>query len=271
MTDYEGRVAFISGAGSGIGRGMADAFVAAGMKVVLADIDGDSVSQVADELSAQGASVLPLNLDVADRASWDAAAEDAEASYGAIDILCNNAGVAGLSRLAEDIPFAEWQWMTNINLNGVVHGLQCFIPRLKAKGTGHIVNTSSIGGLVPLPKFSEYMAAKHAVVGLSGVVRQELAPFGIGVSVLCPGAVRTSLGETTLRQRPARADLAAARSGVVGQQAWRYIEPIEVGRIVLRGIAGDWPYIFTHPENLAEVEAEFDAIRTAFNALSGAI
>jgi len=270
MNDYKGQVAFISGAGSGIGRGMAEAFVAAGMQVVLGDVDGESVSRVAADLSAQGATAMPLELDVADRTSWDAAAEQAEATYGAIDILCNNAGVAGLSRLAEDIPFAEWQWMTDINLNGVVHGLQCFIPRLKAKGAGYIVNTSSIGGLVPLPKFSEYMAAKHAVVGLSSVVRQELLPFGIGVSVLCPGAVRTSLGENTLRQRPERADLASARSDVVSRQAWRYIEPIQVGRIVLRGIAGNWPFIFTHLENRAEVEAQFDTIRMAFDALSSA-
>ena len=267
MNEFEGQVAFISGAGSGIGRGMAEAFVAAGMKVVLGDVDGESARQVAADLTAQGGETLPLDLDVADRTSWDAAAQQAEAAYGPIDILCNNAGVAGLSRPVEDIPIEEWKWMTDINFYGVVHGLQCFIPRLKAKGAGHIVNTSSIGGMVPLPKFSEYMAAKYAVVGLSGAVRQELKPFGISVSVLCPGAVRTSLGETTVRQRPGRANLAAARGEVVGQQEWRYIEPIKVGRIVLRGMAEEWAFIFTHPENRAEVETQFDAMRAAFDAL----
>ena len=248
-------------------RGMAEAFVAAGMKVVLGDVDGESARQVAADLTAQGGETLPLDLDVADRTSWDAAAQQAEAAYGPIDILCNNAGVAGLSRPVEDIPIEEWKWMTDINFYGVVHGLQCFIPRLKAKGAGHIVNTSSIGGMVPLPKFSEYMAAKYAVVGLSGAVRQELKPFGISVSVLCPGAPRTSLGETTVRQRPVRANLAAARGEVVGQQEWRYIEPIKVGRIVLRGMAEEWAFIFTHPENRGEVETQFDAIGAAFDAL----
>lgn len=268
MNEFAGRVAFISGAGSGIGCGMAQAFAAAGLKVVLGDVDGKSVRQVATDLQAQGAEALPVNLDVADRASWDTAAQQAETTFGPIDILCNNAGVAGLSRPIEDIPIEEWKWMTDINLYGVVHGLQCFVPRLKAKAAGHIVNTSSIGGMVPLPKFSEYMAAKHAVVGLSGAVRQELRPFGIGVSVLCPGAVRTSLGETTVRQRPARANLATGRGEVVEQQAWRYIEPIDVGRMVLRGIAKDRAFIFTHPENLAEVDAQFDAMRRAFEDIS---
>ena len=267
MRTFKGQVAFISGAGSGIGRGMAEAFVAEGIKVVLGDIDGESIRQVAANLSAQGANALAVDLDVSDRASWDMAVQHAESNYGTIDVLCNNAGVAGLSRPVEDIPIEEWRWMTDINLYGLVHGLQCLIPRLKAKGSGHIVNTSSIGGMVPLPKFSEYMAAKHAVVGLSGSVRQELEPFGIGVSVLCPGAVRTSLGETTVRQRPGRAALAAARSDVVGDLPWRYIEPIAVGRMVLRGIAENQAFIFTHPENRTEVEEQFAAMRAAFDAL----
>ncbi|NKB43691.1 MAG: SDR family NAD(P)-dependent oxidoreductase [Alphaproteobacteria bacterium] len=269
MREFTGQVAFISGAGSGIGRGMAEAFAAAGMKLVLGDVDGESVRSVTTDLSVQGADALAVDLDVADRASWDAATQHAESKYGSVDILCNNAGVAGLSRPVEEIPIEEWRWMTDINLYGLVHGLQCFVPRLKAKGSGHIVNTSSIGGLVPLPKFSEYMAAKHAVVGLSGSVRQELEPFGIGVSVLCPGAVQTALGETTVRQRPGRATLAAARSDVVGDLPWRYIEPIDVGRLTLQGITDNQAFIFTHPENRAEVEAQFDAMRTAFDALPG--
>lgn len=267
MSNFTGQVAFISGAGSGIGRGIAEAFAAVGMKLVVGDVDSESVRKVAAALSDEGAEVISVDLDVADRASWDAATQNAQSEFGRIDILCNNAGVAGLTRAVEDIPIEEWRWMTDINLYGLVHGLQCVIPKLKAKGSGHIVNTSSIGGLVPLPNFSEYMAAKHAVIGLSGSVRRELEPFGIGVSVLCPGAVRTALGETTVRQRPGRAALAAARSNVVGELPWRYIEPIEVGRLTLKGIADNQAFIFTHPENRAEVEAEFDAMRAAFDAL----
>ncbi len=267
MRDQNGKVAFITGAGSGIGRGMAEAFTDAGMKVALADVDASALAQVVADLKTQGRSVLPVALDVTDRAGWETRVTQAEAELGPIDVLCNNAGVAGLTRVVEDIPIEEWRWLTEINLFGLVHGIQCLAPRMKSRGHGHIVNTSSIGGLVPLPRFAEYMASKHAVVGLSGAVRQELAPFGVGVSVLCPGAVRTSLGENTVRQRPGRAALAAARSETVKGQAWRYIEPIVVGRMVLRGIARNQHFIFTHPENRAEVETQVAAIHAGFDAL----
>lgn len=265
--DFRGQVAFITGGASGIGRGMAEAFLGAGIKVAIADVDDLSLAQAAASLQSHGP-VLPLTLNVADRAQWDQATAQAEQLLGPIDILCNNAGVAGLTRPVEEIPIAEWRWLTDINLYGVVHGLQCSIPRMKSRNRGHIVNTSSIGGLVPLPRFAEYMASKHAVVGLSGAARAELAAFGIGVSVLCPGAVRTSLGETTIRQRPARAGLAAARGDTVKAQAWRYIEPVEVGRIVLKGLAANQHFIFTHTENRAEVEAQFAAMRAGFEAIS---
>lgn len=268
--DLRGKTAFITGAGSGIGRGMAEAFADAGLRIVAADIDLDSANETAALVRARNGVCLPVKLDVADRPSWDAAAANAERDIGPVDILCNNAGVAGLTRPLEDIPIAEWRWLTDINVFGVVHGVQCFLPRMKARRAGHIVNTSSIGGLVALPRFAEYMASKHAVVGLTNSLRAEAAPFGIGVSLLCPGAVKTSLGETTLRQRPSRKQLAAARDETVKAQAWRYIAPVEAGRIVLRGIAGGWPYIFTHAENRAEVEARFREIMESFDALARA-
>jgi NAD(P)-dependent dehydrogenase (short-subunit alcohol dehydrogenase family) len=268
--NVRGKVAFITGAGSGIGRGMAEAFCDAGIKIVAADIDRGSADDTAAMVEAKGGACLPLALDVTDRSSWDIAAAEAEKKFGAVDILCNNAGVAGLTRPIEDIPIAEWRWLTDVNVFGIVHGLQCFIPRMKARRAGNIVNTSSIGGLVALPRFAEYMASKHAVVGLTNSLRAEVAPFGIGVSLLCPGAVKTSLGETTLRQRPSRKMLAAARDETVKAQAWRYIAPVEAGRIVLRGITGGWPYIFTHAENRAEVEARFKEMMESFDALTGA-
>lgn len=263
------KTAFITGAGSGIGRGMAEAFADAGIAVALADIDGAAVVLTAQALIKRGKSALALTLDVAGRAAWDAAIDASERALGPLDLLCNNAGVAGLTRAIEDIPIEEWRWLTDINLYGVVHGMQCMVPRMKARGRGHIVNTSSIGGLVPLARFAEYMAAKHAVVGMSGVARQELAPFGIGVSVLCPGAVRTSLGETTLRHRPSRKNLAAARGETVKAQAWRYIDPVVVGRLVLKAVGRNQHFIFTHPENEAEVNQQFVAMREAFAALNG--
>lgn len=269
MRDLHGKTAFITGAASGIGRGMAEAFCEVGVAVALADVDAAGCAATARDLAANGGRVVAVELDVADRAAWDRAVDEAERRLGPIDILCNNAGVAGLSRPLIEIPMAEWRWLMDVNLFGVVHGLQCTVPRLKARGGGHVVNTASIGGLVPLANFSEYMASKHAVVGLSGSLRRELAADAIGVSVLCPGAVRTALGETTVRQRPARAAYAADRARNVGAQAWRYIAPVEAGRIVVRGIRGNWPFIFTHPENRAEVEAQFAAMMAGFDALGG--
>jgi NAD(P)-dependent dehydrogenase (short-subunit alcohol dehydrogenase family) len=262
IADFAGKTALITGAASGIGRGIAEAFAAAGIKLALGDVDSEALASVAGRLTA-----VAMPFDVADRTQWDMAVTKAESALGPIDILCNNAGVAGLSRPVDEIPIAEWRWLTEINLFGVVHGLQCVVPRMKARRAGHIVNTASIGGLVPLARFGEYMATKHAVVGLSGSLRLELAPFGIGVSVLCPGAVRTSLGENTVRQRPSRAALSSGRGDAVKAQAWRYIEPVEVGHLVLRGIARNQHFIFTHPENRAEVEAQAAAMCAGFDAL----
>lgn len=268
MQIVDNKVAFITGGASGIGLGMAMAFAEAGMKIVLADIDEARAKTAAHQMSEAGARALGLHLDVTDRAAWERAARSAEAAFGEIDLLCNNAGVAGIIKPVADIPIEEWRWLTEVMLFGMVHGLQCFVPRMKAKGGGHIVNTSSVGGLSPVPMFGEYVAAKHAVVGISTTLRLEVEADNIGVSVLCPGAVKTSLGESTLRQRPSRAISAGNRTELIKNLNWRYIEPIEAGRIVLGGIRANWSFIFTHPEDLKLIEAQHADITAAFYALS---
>jgi NAD(P)-dependent dehydrogenase (short-subunit alcohol dehydrogenase family) len=119
----------------------------------------------------------------------------------------------------------------------------------------------------PIRHFGDYISAKFAVVGLSGTLRLELAEYDIGVSALCPGSVKSGLGENTVRQRPARAAFADDRSDFIRKSGWRYIEPIEAGRIVVRGVRGNWPFIFTHPEDRALIEARHTAMMAAFDAL----
>jgi len=268
MDIVDNKVAFITGGASGIGLGMAMAFAEAGMKIVLADIDDARAKSAAQQMSDAGAKTVGLHLDVTDPAAWEQAARSAESAFGEIDLLCNNAGVAGVIKPVAEIPIEEWRWLTEVMLFGVVHGLQCLVPRMKAKGGGHIVNTSSVGGLSPVPMFGEYVAAKHAVVGISTTLRSEVKADNIGVSVLCPGAVKTSLGESTLRQRPSRAVSTGNRSDLIKNLNWRYIEPIEAGRIVLSGIRANRAFIFTHAEDRKLIEAQHAEITAAFDALN---
>ncbi len=267
MREVADKVAFITGGASGIGLGMAQAFADAGMRLVLADVDMAGAEKAAADLVAKGAKARAVQLDIVDPSAWQRAAAEAESAFGPIDVLCNNAGVAGIARPVAEIPFDEWRWVTEIDYHGVVHGLQCFVPRLKAKGAGHIVNTASIGGLSPTKFLADYIAAKFAVVGLSGSLRAELEEANIGVSVLCAGSVKTNLGETTVRQRPSRAPYAVERAAMIKDLKWRYIAPVDAGRIVLRGIRENWPFIFTHPEDRALLEARHAAMMAAFDAL----
>ena len=267
MRDVADKVAFITGGASGIGLGMAQAFVGAGMRVVLADIDIAGAHKAAADLIAEGASAHAVALDVIDPAAWARAAAEAESAFGPVDVFCNNAGVGGTAKPVAEIPIEEWRWVTEIDYYGVVHGLQCFVPRLKAKGAGHIVNTASLGGVSPTKFLADYIAAKFAVVGLSGCLRAELEDQHIGVSALCAGSVRTNLGDNSVRQRPARARFAADRAAMIKDLKWRYIEPLDAGRIVLRGISENWPFIFTHPEDRALLETRHAAMMAAFDAL----
>lgn len=198
-----GKTAVVTGAASGIGRAMAERFVSAGMRVVLADIEEPRLEEVVHTLAQVGGTVIGFACDVADRASVEKLADAAQSSFGTVHLLCNNAGVSGGGSPIWDTTDNDWTWVLGVNVMGVVHGLQVFVPRMLASGEQcHVVNTSSVSGLSTGPH-SIYGVAKHAVTRLSEIAWYDLQATGapVGISVLCPGIVATHI-VTADRNRP---------------------------------------------------------------------
>jgi len=265
MKDVAGRTAFVTGGASGIGLGMATAFVGAGMNVVIADLRRDHIDAALERLA--GASVHAIELDVTDRDGFARAADEAERVFGNVHVLCNNAGV-GILGPAADAHYDDWDWGLGVLLGGVVNGVQTFLPRLRAHGEGgHIVNTSSMAGVLPVPSSVIYTTAKAAVIGLSEVLRSELAAEGIGVSAFCPGPVKTNIGEVG-KTRPARfADSGYAefeRQLAAREISPLWMDPLECGERVLAGIRNDDLYIFTHREFREGADERFRAMLASF-------
>lgn len=269
MRQLAGRVAVVTGGANGIGFGMAEAFLAAGMLVAIAGIDAAAVAEAAERL---GGGAVPVVLDVTDAAGWQAALDAVEAALGPVWLLCNNAGL-GQGRMADggpvlmaDMPEAVWKLVFDTNLHGTYLGIRAAVPRMLAAGRGgHVVNTASMAGLIAPAGLSAYAASKYAVVGLSESLRAELAPQGIGVSVLCPGAVSTQFYVTSAVRRDAVMEAEATRAFAPGRtDSAPRMAPRSVGEHVVRGVAANHLYIMTHPEYLPLVEARFGAIRGGF-------
>ena len=255
MQDLAGKTAFITGGASGIGLGMARAFVAAGMKVAIADIRQDALDTALASLGGPAAGVRAFRLDVTDRKAWVRVADEAEAALGPVQLLCSNAGVNFIGA-TQDATFQDWDFCLGVNLGGAVNAVQTFVPRmLKRGGGGHVVITSSVAGLFTGRGQGVYATTKYALTGLAECLRADLGGTGIGVSVLCPGPVKSDLFESTVAVRPA----ALAESGshpVVTHGESREATPIfatamtgeAVGRRVVAGILRDDLYIMTHTE-----------------------
>jgi NAD(P)-dependent dehydrogenase (short-subunit alcohol dehydrogenase family) len=204
-------------------------------------------------------------LDIRDGAGWARAAETATQKFGAVHLLCNNAGISPFFKPVEEIEEDAWRLMLDVTLTGAFLGVRTFLPRMKAHGEGgHIVNVASMCGLDPQPGMADYDAAKFGVVGLSEAIRDELAPVGIGVSVLCPGPVRTSLWRTSRKVR-GLPDTEAPPSQA-GSASPDGRDPDWVGRRVMRGVIDNELYIFTHPERLRDIDRRFETIRAGFEA-----
>ncbi len=261
--DLAGKIAVISGGGGGIGAGMGEAFVEKGMSVILADLELDYARAEASRL---GERVTALALDVTRLDSWAALREAALERFGRVDILCNNAGVSTSWTPVDQFAPEEFEQVMAINLRGVFYGVQTFAPDMRARGSGHIVNTSSMNGLSPYRGLGAYSASKFAVFGLSDALRDELAPDGVGVSTLFPGLVRSRM---SLSRISGVQGAGLSREALEALEA-RMMDPHDVGRAVVRAIETNAPYIITHPEHKAHFEMRCQALLKAFDA-AGAV
>lgn len=273
MRELSGKTAFVTGGASGIGFALGRAFAEAGMNVMLADVEADVLADAVKSLHNVGPEVRGIDCDVADAASVERAAKAAFDAFGKVHVVCNNAGVAAGGGI-DDIALDSWRWVLDVNLMGVVHGVRAFLPHMRAHGEGgHIVNTASMAGMQSGLGFSPYTASKFAVVGMSEGLAPQLAPFGIGVSVLCPGFVRTRIGESG-RNRPEQYGTTrvpepgtptAALVAMVDELIRNGLDPADVAARVLAAIRANELYVFTHPEMRTEVEGRFSAINAAFD------
>jgi len=265
MRQVSGRVAVITGAASGIGRGMAQAFVEAGMKLVVADIDEVALDAAVTELRAAGGDVHGVVVDVTKREHIERLADEAEAHFGGVHVLCNNAGVGLLSGVASwDNTLDDWQWILQVNLLSVIHAQRVFLPRMLERGEeGHIVNTASLAGLVADTDTMDGMT-KAAVVRLSEgtFLELQLRSARISVSVLCPSFVNTNLLNSELHRPAELADKTPHAESVwldatrtwLADQVKGGLPPRVVGDQVLEAIRERRFYVLTHPERTAFVE-----------------
>jgi len=275
MRDLGGKTAFVTGGASGIGLALGRAFAEAGMSVMLADIELDALNMAVDSLRSVGSNVQGAVCDVTNPARLEQAAETSYKAFGHVHIVCNNAGVAAGSGI-DNIALDTWRWVLDVNLMGVLHGVRTFLPHMLAHGEGgHIVNTASMAGLNSGLGLSPYSASKFAVINISEGLAKQVSGLGIGVTVLCPGFVRTRISESG-RNRPERygpalipnptseAGRLAARQADLGQLG---IDPMEVAAQALAAIRDNKLYVFTHAgaEWRAEVKERFDTILTAMD------
>jgi NAD(P)-dependent dehydrogenase (short-subunit alcohol dehydrogenase family) len=264
IPDLDGRVAVVTGAASGIGRALAGAFHAAGCSVVLADVDCDALDRAVKELGRDDTRVLGVPCDVGSSADLRVLRDATRAGFGPPDIVCLNAGVSPSGPVLSTSE-ATWRWLVDVNLLGVAHGLCAFGPDLLTRGEGHIVITGSATGLVPTRSLGPYSAVKHAVVALAEVLRGELEGSGVGVSLLCPGVVRTRIHESE-RNRPAglagptHADPAVAEGYRQAVEA-SPVTAVAVAEGALAAIRSGQFMVFSDPDVPAMIESRADQLR----------
>jgi NAD(P)-dependent dehydrogenase (short-subunit alcohol dehydrogenase family) len=271
MEQFEGRVAVVTGAASGIGKALAERFAAEGMKVVLADVEAEPLDAAVDAIRSTGADVLGVRTDVSSAEQVQALADATLARFGAVHILCNNAGVETGAAFA-DIPQRAWEWVLGVNLWGMLHGCRVFLPLIREQDEGHVVNTASLAAFATgLPTFAPYTTSKFAILAASECLALELLAGGeeIGVSLLCPGVVNTRMPEAE-RNRPAdvpSSESDPTRQSILGQlrtlATGTGMDPAEVAGMVLDAIRERRFFVLTHPdEAFAAVERRLEWMRT---------
>ena len=271
MRQLEGKTAVVTGAASGIGLGLARTFARNGMVVVLCDINGDRLDAALAEVRALGGRAIAVVTDVSDRAAVEQAARAAQSAFGAIHVVCNNAGVTMHGKSVAELTPSEWDWVIGVNLYGVIHGVQVFLPLISAHGEeGHVVNTASIAGFQVRPgrRSGAYATTKYAVVAMSESLAQDLADTPIGVSVLAPAAVNTRIYRSG-ENRPAGFGGPYAVPGNDLQdrleaQLAGGLEPDTVGERVVCAIRERELFVFTHMETMDWLDARHQRIRDAY-------
>jgi NAD(P)-dependent dehydrogenase (short-subunit alcohol dehydrogenase family) len=266
MRTLDGKIAFITGGASGIGLGMARAFLGHGMRVMVADLRQDYLHEASELLRDAEDRVAFMQLDVSDRAAMLEAAKQTVERFGAVHVLCNNAGV-GTPATAESMTYEDWDWVLDINLGGTINGIMSFLPILLSQGQGgHIVSTASMAGLLPTVNGFIYAASKYAIRGLSDSLRLSLAPRRIGVSVLYPGLTRSRMVRAE-ENRQARYGAKKSLSLIPGPTAPpddAGMDPLELGECVVDGIRGNAGYIIGHFEHKEELAEHFHEVLAAF-------
>jgi NAD(P)-dependent dehydrogenase (short-subunit alcohol dehydrogenase family) len=270
MQDFKGKTAVVTGAASGIGLGIAKALAGAGMNLVLADLRPDPLEAARQTIEALGVKAIGVTVDVSDPDSVAAVGRVAEQAFGRLHVAVNNAGVAMHGTKVELVTPQEWAWSFGVNVMGVVNGIRTFVPMIRAHGEGgHVVNTGSMSSFFVRAGREQgaYAATKYAVAALSEALDQELEGSGIGVSILCPGAVSTAIFDSAAT-RPERFGGAYRRptqEALKGTSSSASLDPVVVGQRVLQAIRDEDFYILTHTAERPAVQARFDRIMAAFD------
>ena len=264
MDNLQGKTAFVTGGASGIGFGLAEAFLDQGMNVVIADIEETALAKAKDQLARRSNAIHAVKLDVTDRDAYARVADEVTRIFGNLHVLCNNAGVASRG-LVQNASYDDWDWTLGVNIGGVVNGIRTFLPRMLAHGEpGHIVNTSSMAGLGSSPGNVVYSTSKFAVVGLSEGLRKELSTQGIGVTVLCPAAVKTNFNRSARNRPDGLADTGTVLSEEFYQLADKSFEggtePREMGEMTVAAIKANAPYVLPHQEMKASYQAKVNEV-----------
>jgi NAD(P)-dependent dehydrogenase (short-subunit alcohol dehydrogenase family) len=270
MEQLANKIAVITGAASGIGLGITNALIAEGVHVAMLDVEERALNEAVRGIGQTNVDVQRFAVDVTSRESMQRTADEIKAHFGKVHILCNNAGVA-VAGAVQDLTYEDWDWCLGVNLNGVINGMQSFLPLMtQHKEGGHMINTSSILGHLAFASQAVYCASKYAVLGISEAARADLAPINIGVSTLCPGMIATNivrsdrnrpsdLGKGGLYKDPDQTDVLDAQFKSDG------LSPDTVGTQVVHAIKQNKPYIFTHAGLAEGIEARFQRILADFD------
>ncbi|MFT7646303.1 MAG: NAD(P)-dependent dehydrogenase (short-subunit alcohol dehydrogenase family) [Candidatus Poriferisodalaceae bacterium] len=268
MYEVDAKTAVVTGAASGMGLAMAHSFAAAGMSVVLADIEAERLDQAVAQLTSSGHAAIGVVTDVSKEDQIQALAQATLDEFGSVHVVCNNAGI-GIGGAVDEMSLDDWQWTMDVDLWSVIYGVRTFLPLLKAQGEGHISATSSMAGLLAGPVLGAYHVAKHGVVALMDTVRIELkiAKSAVSASVLCPGPIDTAITDSA-RNRPD--ELSNHETSDLEERFWNNLsaelakgmDPAEVGDLVLEAVQNERFWILTHPnEYIPMVERRLDSIK----------